>query len=244
MFQFSAVSKQYGSQWAVDGVDLSFRPAQTTVLLGTSGCGKSTLLRLALGLVMPTNGAVLWHGEKVKQNQWLSLRRKVGYVIQRGGLFPHITAYENVALVAKFLHWSRAKISQRVTELADWMQLPSDLLNRPPAGMSGGQQQRVALMRALMLDPEVLLLDEPLGALDPIVRADMQTELRETFRKLSKTVVLVTHDLREAQYFADRVVLMRSGRVVQEGAYREFVEQPADPFVTKFIEAQAFEVAG
>jgi osmoprotectant transport system ATP-binding protein len=244
MFQFSAVSKQYGSQWAVDCVDLTFLPAQTTVLLGTSGCGKSTLLRLALGLVTPTHGDVLWQGEKVNQNQWLSLRRKVGYVIQRGGLFPHITAYENVALVAKYLHWSRAKIAQRVTELADWMQLPQDLLNRPPAGMSGGQQQRVALMRALMLDPEVLLLDEPLGALDPIVRADMQTELRETFRKLSKTVVLVTHDLREAQYFADRVVLMRSGRVVQEGAYREFVEQPADPFVTKFIEAQAFEVAG
>jgi osmoprotectant transport system ATP-binding protein len=162
----------------------------------------------------------------------------MGYVIQDGGLFPHLTARANVTVLARHLGWDAARIAARTEELEALTRFPEGGLDRYPGELSGGQRQRVALMRALMLDPDVLLLDEPLGALDPITRHDLQGDLKEIFQTLQKTVLLVTHDVAEAAHFADAVALMLEGRVVQHGTVRDLVEQPADPFVTRFLEAQ------
>ena len=156
---------------------------------------------------------------------------------QGGGLFPHLDARENVAVVARWLRWDDARIVARVEELAAIARLPLDALSRFPRQLSGGQAQRVSLMRALMLDPEVLLLDEPLGALDPITRFDLQQDLRDAFSRLKKTVVLVTHDLAEAAFLADRALLLRDGRIVQEGRVEELARSPADDFVAHFVRA-------
>jgi osmoprotectant transport system ATP-binding protein len=159
-------------------------------------------------------------------------------VIQDGGLFPHLTARGNTALVARYLGWDGERIDSRLNELVELTHFPSDGLGRYPAQLSGGQRQRVSLMRALMLDPDVLLMDEPLGALDPMIRSNLQEELRTIYRTLGKTVVMVTHDLAEAGYFGDTIVLMREGRVVQVGSFRDLLDSPADAFVTEFVNAQ------
>jgi osmoprotectant transport system ATP-binding protein len=204
-----------------------------TVLIGPSGCGKSTLLRLILGLIEPTSGEVRIGDELVGAATFLAVRRKVGYVVQDGGLFPHLTAQENVALMAR--HLGRSIDFAYLTELT---RFPEDGLDRYPTELSGGQRQRVGLMRALALDPATLLMDEPLGALDPLVRAALQRDLKELFTGLRKTVVLVTHDLAEAAYLADRIVLMNEGRVVQQGTLADLQERPASPYVTEFLTAQ------
>jgi osmoprotectant transport system ATP-binding protein len=234
----AGVTKRYGAAVALGPIDLDLPAAQTTVLLGPSGCGKSTLLRLLNGLIVPDAGAVRVLGEAVTPASVEALRRRVGYVIQEGGLFPHLTARDNVALLSRWLKRPPPLVDARVAELAALARLPTALLDRHPAELSGGQRQRVALMRALMLDPEMLLLDEPLGALDPMVRAELQRDLREVFRALGKTVVLVTHDLREARHFGDLVVLLRDGRVVQRGTLASLEREPADAFVTEFLGAQ------
>ena len=219
---------------ALAGVSHAFPPGRTTVLLGPSGCGKSTLLRCLLHLIEPTSGRVTLDGRPVADDV-TALRRRVGYVIQDGGLFPHLTAAGNVTLLAKRL--DRVNPA-RLTALAELTRLDPALLDKYPGELSGGQRQRVALMRALYLDPAALLLDEPLGALDPITRADLQTDLRQIFRDLGKTVAMVTHDLAEARYFADEIVLMQSGRIVQRGTYDDLVTAPADTFVERFVNAQ------
>ncbi|MCG8449409.1 MAG: ATP-binding cassette domain-containing protein, partial [Pirellulales bacterium] len=183
-------------------------------------------------------GAVRIAGEEIHENNVLSLRQCVGYVIQEGGLFPHLSAKENIALVARHLHWSQQRIDTRISELTELTQLAAESLERYPAQLSGGQLQRVGLMRALMLDPDILLMDEPLGALDPLIRSGLQSDLRNIFRKLNKTVVIVTHDLHEAAYFADEILLLRAGRVLQRGTITDLLNEPADPFVTQFISAQ------
>jgi osmoprotectant transport system ATP-binding protein len=210
-----------------------------SVLLGTSGSGKSTLLRLLTGLIEPTSGEVRLWGDLVSPRSLAALRRRLGYVIQDGGLFPHLTAADNVALAARYFGWSEPRVRARLEELRALTHLPTDALTRFPAQLSGGQRQRVGLMRALMMGPELLLLDEPLGALDPLIRADLRADLREIFRRLGNTVVLVTHDLAEAAFFADRVVLLRDGSVVQQGTMADLIERPADPFVTRFVGAQS-----
>ncbi|MEM6572220.1 MAG: ATP-binding cassette domain-containing protein [Planctomycetota bacterium] len=234
--------KAFSDEVAVDGVDLSIASGATTVLIGPSGCGKSTLLRLLLGLVAPTSGSVTFEGSPVDPTDALAQRRRMGYVIQGGGLFPHLSAEGNVTLLARHLGWDADRLAARIAEVCDLARLERGLLGRFPLQLSGGQRQRVALARALFLDPGVLLLDEPLGALDPIVRSDLQDELRATFDDLGKTVVLVTHDMGEAAFFADRIVLMKDGRVVQEGTFDELDGAPADPFVTRFIGAQRSHV--
>lgn len=244
MFQLDAVSKSYGSVIAVDGVSLEIASGRTTALIGPSGCGKSTLLRLLLGLVTPDSGTVRFDGSILDGEVVTSVRQRAGYVIQQGGLFPHLTARQNVCLMANHLRWTRQRIAARVDELAALTHLPMDRLDRFPAELSGGQNQRVGLMRALMLDPQVLLLDEPLGALDPMIRFELQTELRELFAALGRTVVMVTHDLAEAAYLADTIVLMRRGRVVQDGTLGAMLEAPADEFVTRFIRAQRSHLDG
>jgi osmoprotectant transport system ATP-binding protein len=238
MFELKSVSKKFGTDTALEPTSLSFAAQRTYVLLGTSGCGKSTLLKLMLGLHRPSTGTVFYGGKPLKPDSVNELRRQVGYVIQDGGLFPHLSAAENVALVSRYLRWDQKRIDTRLRELADLVQLPFESLNRPPSQLSGGQQQRVGLMRALMLDPSVLLLDEPLGALDPIIRSELQADLRRIFSDLKKTVIMVTHDLHEAAYFADEIVLLDQGRVVQRGTIDELVQSPASEYVTKFISAQ------
>jgi osmoprotectant transport system ATP-binding protein len=238
VIRLSNITKTYDSAQAVSAIDLVFEGGMTTVLIGPSGCGKSTLLRLIVGLIEADGGTVSFKGTRVSRLSAPSLRTKMGYVIQEGGLFPHLTAEENVALMARFLKWDRERIAERMRELADMMRLPPETLRRFPAQLSGGQRQRVSLMRALMLDPDVLLLDEPLGALDPLIRADLQADLKRIFGELEKTVVLVTHDMGEAAFFGDRIILLREGTVVQAGTLADLIDAPADPFVTHFINAQ------
>jgi osmoprotectant transport system ATP-binding protein len=244
MFALDDVSKAYQGRPAIERLTLEVEPGRTTVLIGPSGCGKSTLLRLLLGLVWPDSGTVRYDGEPLAPERIATVRRRVGYVIQQGGLFPHLTARQNMTLMAEHLGWPAGRIASRVRELTALTHFPEDGLQRYPGELSGGQNQRVGLMRALMLDPEALLLDEPLGALDPMVRFELQKELRQIFSSLRKTVVLVTHDLAEAAYLADSLVLMRDGRIVQRGSVAALLETPADEFVTRFVQAQRSHLDG
>jgi len=243
LIELRGVTKEYRDGPAVHNLDLSFPEGQTTALIGPSGCGKSTILRLILGLVAPTSGQVLFDGEPVMPDTEIEVRRAAGYVIQEGGLFPHLTAGENVRLMARHLGRPVAETDKRVQELLELTHLSGDTMRRYPGELSGGQRQRVGLIRALMLQPKALLLDEPLGALDPMVRAGLQTDLKDIFRKLGQTVVLVTHDMGEAAYLGDQIVLMREGQIVQQGALEDFQRRPADPFVTEFLSAQRGLVA-
>jgi osmoprotectant transport system ATP-binding protein len=190
------------------------------------------------GLATPDTGAVRFEDEPVTRVSAPLLRHRMGYVIQDGGLFPHLTARGNAALMAKHLGWPQQRIDARLDELSALTAFPSDGLDRYPVQLSGGQRQRVSLMRALMLDPDVLLLDEPLGALDPVIRYELQDELRGIFRTLGKTVVMVTHDIGEAGFFGDDIVLLRDGAIIQRGDIRTLVEKPADEFVEQFVHAQ------
>ncbi|MEE9275649.1 MAG: ATP-binding cassette domain-containing protein [bacterium] len=238
MLELNGVSKSYDGRRVLAPLTLAMPAGRTSVLIGPSGCGKSTILRIMMGLIPPDAGEVRLGGETLGPENVLALRRKMGYVIQEGGLFPHLTARANAALMARFLGWTEARVGDRLAELTDLTRFPVDGLDRYPAQLSGGQRQRVSLMRALMLDPDVLLLDEPLGALDPMIRSELQEDLRRIFRRLGKSVVMVTHDIGEAGYFGDRIHLMREGAIVQEGTLEELVRRPADPFVTRFIIAQ------
>ncbi len=232
-FTLRGATKRYGAA-GLGPVDLDVGGGITTAVLGPSGCGKSTLLRLLLGLLTPDAGTVLFAGAPVEP----AARLRMGYVIQDGGLFPHLTAAGNASLVARWQGWDRERVDRRLDELAVLVRLPTDALARFPNELSGGQRQRVGIMRALFLDPDVLLLDEPLAALDPLVRADLQAELKEIFAAVGKTVVLVTHDLGEAGFLADHVILLRDGLIAQEGTYRSVIDAPADEFVARFVKAQ------
>jgi osmoprotectant transport system ATP-binding protein len=238
MIQLDTVTKQYGSSYAVREVSLTAEAEATTVLIGPSGSGKSTLLRLMIGLTQPDAGTVTVDGQRLTPANVQSLRHRMGYVIQEGGLFPHLTGRANAALLARHLGWSEDRIDARIEELTRLVQLDPDRLSQYPSELSGGQRQRVSLMRALMLDPDVLLLDEPLGALDPMIRTDLQDDLRDIFRRLGKTVVFVTHNIGEAAFFGDRIVLLRQGQVEQTGSMGKLLDDPASPFVTNFIQAQ------
>ena len=238
MIQLDAVTKRYGDAYAVQDVTLTAASEATTLLIGPSGSGKSTLLRLMIGLTRPDTGTVTVAGDRLTPSSARPLRRRMGYVIQEGGLFPHLTGRANAALMARHLGWSRDRIDARIDELTRLVQLDPDRLAQYPTELSGGQRQRVSLMRALMLDPDVLLLDEPLGALDPMIRADLQDDLRDIFRRLGKTVIFVTHDIGEAAFFGDRIVLLRQGRIEQSGTMQTLLDDPASPFVTDFIQAQ------
>ena len=237
-FELRGVSKRYGAVPALNDVSLRFPAGSNTALIGSSGSGKSTLLRVLLGLEWPDSGEIWVDGAMLQPGKVLALRRRVGYEIQEGGLFPHLTVLGNLALLPHHLGWNRERIRQRAEELAALTHLPASALERYPAELSGGQRQRVALMRGLMLNPDALLLDEPLGALDPIVRHELQDELKAIFDQLGKTVIVVTHDMAEAAWFADRLVLMRHGKVVQDGRLDDLCRRPADPFVTRFVQAQ------
>src|SRR2546422_486392 len=238
LVQLVGVSKTFGDAAAVHATDLSVERGKTTVLIGPSGCGKSTLLRLIIGLIQPDSGEIQFDGTQLHPSEIDIVRRRIGYVIQEGGLFPHLTARGNVLLMARHLGRDKNEMLSRLSELSALTRFPENLLDRYPLELSGGQRQRVSLMRALMLSPELLLLDEPLGALDPLVRASLQKDLKEIFARLRQTVLFVTHDLAEAIYFGDEIVLMNEGRVVQKGSVTDLREKPADAFVSEFINAQ------
>ncbi len=232
------VTKRYADAAGLQPTNLEIKRGKTTVLIGPSGCGKSTLLRLIIGLIEPDSGSVTFDGEPIASDNIEALRRRIGYVIQEGGLFPHLSARANVLLMARHVGKSRDEMQTRLQELCDLTRFSSNLLPRYPAELSGGQRQRVSLMRALMLPPKLLLLDEPLGALDPLVRAALQKDLKEIFARLGQTALFVTHDLAEAIYFGDEIVLMNEGRIVQKGSVADLREKPAGPFVSEFINAQ------
>ena len=241
MLELRGAAKRYGEAQVVAPLSLAIPAGRTTVLIGPSGCGKSTLLRMLIGLAPPDSGEVLFAGKPLA-GQLGEVRRRTGYVIQDGGLFPHLTARENICLMPAHLEWDAVRQAKRLDALTTLTRFPADRLDSYPAELSGGQRQRVAIMRALALDPDVLLLDEPLGALDPLIRRGLQDDLRDIFRSLGKTIVLVTHDMHEAAFFGDLIVLMRAGHIVQQGTIADLLERPADPFVTDFIRAQRSEL--
>ncbi|QDU93875.1 ATP-binding cassette domain-containing protein [Lignipirellula cremea] len=237
MLELRGVSKAFGELQALKPIDLKLKPGKTTALIGPSGCGKSTLLRVMVGLIAPDQGEVLFDGEPVTDN-WQQVRRRMGYVIQDGGLFPHLTIRGNVSLMARHLRWPAEKIEARLQELARLTQLDPVSLDRFPMQVSGGQRQRVSMIRALFLDPDMVLLDEPMGALDPLIRSELQNDLKTIFQQMKKTVVMVTHDISEAGFLAEDILLLKAGQVMQRGSLEELVKQPADPFVSTFINAQ------
>ncbi len=232
------ISKSFDSSEALKRIELEIENKKTTVLIGPSGCGKSTLIRVLTGIIKPDSGQVSIDDQILTPSNLREIRLKIGYVIQEGGLFPHLTAEENVSLLAGYIGWENGRIKNRIKELAGLTKFPQEGFPKFPAELSGGQRQRVSLMRALMLDPEFLFLDEPLGALDPLIRYDLQSDLREIFRTLKKTVLMVTHDLNEAVFFADKIVLMKDGTIIQQGNFKTLKDNPSDPFVSSFIRAQ------
>jgi len=238
MFSLNNVSKSFGNLQVLKPTTVDFRTGESTVLIGPSGCGKSTLLRILVGLIDADAGTILFDGIPLTSQNIQQQRQRMGYVIQDGGLFPHLTARQNVGLLATHLGWNQGKVKARIEELAELTRLPRVALDRYPSQISGGQRQRVGIMRALMLDPAVMLLDEPMGALDPMVRFDLQEDLRKIFRTLGKTSIMVTHDMGEAAFFGDRVLMLGEGEVVQEGRLEELIQNPINEYVARFINAQ------
>ncbi|HEY1788291.1 MAG TPA: ATP-binding cassette domain-containing protein [Verrucomicrobiae bacterium] len=242
MINFHEVGKSFGGSVALQPTSLEIPDHKTTVLIGPSGSGKSTILRLISGLAEPTTGWIEINGRELDRDSLPALRRRMGYVIQSGDLFPHMSARQNILLVAKEFGLAADDMAARVEELCFLTRFPQDLLNRYPLELSGGEQRRVSLIRALMLKPAILLLDEPMGALDPMVRAGLILDLKALFERLNTTVVMVTHNLVEAARLGDWVVLLRAGRIVQQGHFGEFSLDPAEPFVSEFFHAQLEEV--
>jgi osmoprotectant transport system ATP-binding protein len=230
---------------ALRDVSLEVREGETLCLIGTSGSGKTTLLKLINRLLEPTRGRVLVQGRDVREQPVVDLRRRLGWVIQSGGLFPHMTVARNVGLLCELEGWEPPRVQARVRELLDLVHLPpDDFAARRPSELSGGQRQRVGVARALALDPPVVLMDEPFGALDPITRTQLRSEFAELRTRVAKTVVFVTHDMREAFELGDRVALLDGGRLVQVGTEREFREQPAEDFVVEFLRMHFDGAAG
>jgi osmoprotectant transport system ATP-binding protein len=236
MIQFDNVSKHFGGRAAVDALTLHVQKGEFLVLIGASGSGKSTTLRMINRLIDPDQGRILFAGQDIATFQPEQLRRRIGYVIQSVGLFPHWTVARNIATVPHLLGWEEKKIEARVHELLELLQLePARFASRYPHELSGGQQQRVGVARALAGDPEVLLMDEPFGALDPVTRVAMQQEIKRIHLLSGKTIVLVTHDIDEALALADRMVLFDEGRLVQQGTPLSLLTEPANDFVTDFL---------
>jgi osmoprotectant transport system ATP-binding protein len=234
MITIEKLTKRYGATTVVDGVSMEIARSSLTVIVGTSGSGKSTLLRMVNRLVEPSGGRVLIDGRDTREEPAHLLRRRIGYAIQGHGLFPHRTVAENIATVPRLLGWDAGRIRARVEELLRAFQLdPAVYAGQFPHQLSGGQQQRVGVARALAAEPAVLLMDEPFGALDPIIRAKAQDDLLEVQRRFGTTIVLVTHDMDEAFRLGDHVAVMSEGRVLQYDRPAVLLTQPADPFVSR-----------
>lgn len=236
MIEIEQITKLYDGLPAVDSVSMTVDTATITVIVGTSGSGKTTLLRMINRLVEPSSGSVRINGTLTDTLPKHVLRRRIGYAIQGHGLFPHYTVARNIAAVPKLLGWSQDKISARVDELLDLFSMePEQFRDRYPAELSGGQQQRVGVARALASRPDLLLMDEPFGALDPIIRARAQEDLRRIQQALGSTIMLVTHDMEEAMHLGDHVAVMDAGRLVQHGSPAEIIQKPATDFVAEMV---------
>ncbi|MDF3828278.1 MULTISPECIES: ABC transporter ATP-binding protein [unclassified Pseudocitrobacter] len=235
MIEFQQVSKYFGDRAAVKDLTLHVKEGAFTVLIGTSGSGKSTTLKMINRLESHDSGTIRFAGEDIRQQPLLALRRRMGYAIQSIGLFPHWTVAQNIATVPQLLKWPKARTQARIDELMALLGLEPELRDRYPHQLSGGQQQRVGVARALAADPEVLLMDEPFGALDPVTRGALQQEMRRIHQLLGRTIVLVTHDIDEALRLADHLILMDNGEVVQQGTPLEMLTQPANAFVRTFF---------
>lgn len=242
MIEVRELSKDFNGKLVVNQVSFYIEEAQTMVLLGTSGCGKTTTMKMINRLIEPSSGRVFVGGKDIQEQAPEELRRNIGYVIQSIGLFPHYTVGQNIGLVPSLLRWSESKIIDRCEELMALIGLPLSLLNRLPHELSGGQQQRVGLARALAADPQLILMDEPFGALDPITKQQIQREFLtlETLRK--KTMIIVTHDVFEAVTLGDTICLMDQGKVQQKGTPYELIFKPANEFVHSFFNSQRFRL--
>ncbi|MDI6906532.1 MAG: ABC transporter ATP-binding protein [Thermoanaerobacterales bacterium] len=236
MVVFENVSKVYGRHAAVDNLNLKIAGGEFLVLIGPSGCGKTTTLKMVNRLIEPTSGAIYVRGKNVQEMNGVLLRREIGYVIQQIGLFPNMTIAQNVDLVLRLLGRDKERRDRRVRELLELVGMDYEVYaHRYPTELSGGQQQRIGVLRALAAEPPLILMDEPFGALDPITRETLQDELKNLQSKLQKTIIFVTHDIDEALKLADRIVLMRDGRIVQAASPEELLRKPADDFVASFI---------
>ncbi|UZR94113.1 ABC transporter ATP-binding protein [Chondrinema litorale] len=240
MIEVRNLTKLYNGKAAVNNISFKVEKGEMFVLLGTSGCGKTTTLKMLNRLVEPDEGTILINGENIKSLQVEQLRRKTGYVIQQTGLFPHYTVEENIKVVPEMLAWKAEKMEQKVDELMDLLKLPSEMKKQYPDELSGGQRQRVGLARALAADPPLILLDEPFGALDPVTRQHLQDEFAQLENLLTKTMVMVTHDVGEAVKLADRICLMSEGEIVQMGTAKELLFSPVNDFVKSFFDSQRF----
>jgi osmoprotectant transport system ATP-binding protein len=229
------VSKHFGAVEAVNNVSFAVRRGEICVLIGPSGCGKTTTLKMINRVIEPTGGTIRVRGEDTATKDPVILRRSIGYVIQQVGLFPHMSVAENIAIALRLRRVPKAIRRERAAALLELVGLQRELLDRRPSELSGGQQQRVGVARALAGEPDIILMDEPFGAVDPLLRPQLQAELRRLQRRLQKTIVLVTHDLSEAFAVADRIVLMRSGEILQHGTPRELLQSPNSPFVREFL---------
>lgn len=235
VIEFKEVSKIYGDNVAVKHINLKIMAGEFVCLIGTSGSGKTTILRMINRMLKPSNGKIFIKGEEISDLNPVQLRRKIGYVIQNIGLMPHMTIYENITLVPKLLKWSEDKKKAKAKELIKLVELPEDFLDRYPYELSGGQQQRIGVVRALAADQDIILMDEPFGALDPITREGLQDLVKSLQEKTGKTIVLVTHDMDEALKLATKIVVMDKGHMVQQANPTELLRHPATAFVKKMI---------
>jgi osmoprotectant transport system ATP-binding protein len=237
LIKFERVVKRFEDGFeAIKGIDLHIPKGEFVALIGPSGCGKTTTMKMINKLILPTEGAIYIDGQNIADHDEVELRRNIGYVIQQIGLLPHMTVGENIALIPKLKGWKKEKYEKRVDELLDLVGLdPSVFKHRYPLELSGGQQQRVGVVRALAAEPPIILMDEPFSALDPISREQLQDELKQIQQSIQKTIVFVTHDMDEALKLADRIAVMREGRIEQYATPEELITQPANDFVRSFI---------
>ncbi|ESS15871.1 putative osmoprotectant amino acid ABC transporter ATP-binding protein [Streptococcus mutans PKUSS-HG01] len=235
VIEFKEVNKIYGDNVAVKHINLKIMAGEFVCLIGTSGSGKTTILRMINRMLKPSNGKIFIKGEEISDLNPVQLRRKIGYVIQNIGLMPHMTIYENITLVPKLLKWSEDKKKAKAKELIKLVELPEDFLDRYPYELSGGQQQRIGVVRALAADQDIILMDEPFGALDPITREGLQDLVKSLQEKTGKSIVLVTHDMDEALKLATKIVVMDKGHMVQQANPTELLRHPATAFVKKMI---------
>ncbi|MDP3447696.1 MAG: betaine/proline/choline family ABC transporter ATP-binding protein [Eubacteriales bacterium] len=236
MIKFENVTKKYGDLTVVDNLTLEVDKGNLVALIGASGCGKTTTLKMVNRIIEPTSGNIFVNEENILRQDPVQLRRGIGYVIQQIGLFPNMTIAENITVVGKLLSWNKAHSRERAEELLHMVEMdPALYMNRYPNELSGGQQQRIGVLRALATDPEIILMDEPFGALDPITREQLQNEFINLQTRLHKTILFVTHDMDEAIKMADSIVLMRDGKIVQAAAAEEMLRNPADDYVASFI---------
>lgn len=242
MIKVDKVVKIFGNNKAVDNISFEVNEGENVVLLGTSGCGKTTTLRMVNRLIETSSGSIHVAGQNIKEVSPEELRRNIGYVLQHNGLFPHYTIAENISIVPHLLKWHKNKIAERVSELLEQLHLPQDYLSLYPQQLSGGQQQRVGLARALAADPPVLLMDEPFGALDAVTRSGITKEFAKLEVLKMKTIMMVTHDIREAFDMGDKILLMDKGKIVQAGTPTELLFNPANKFVSGFFESQQMQL--